>query len=594
MDMQTEAQITNQQLQADKSFAEYLRAFNRRKWQFALVIIGFAILSAIITLVIPAVYKSSAIILIEQQEIPQDLVRTTVTSYADQRIQVISQRVMTTSNMKAILDKYNLYEEERKTEALETVLDEMRDDITLNMISADVVDPRTGRAEKATIAFSLAYENESPRLAQKVANEVVSLFLNENLKNRTEMAEEATQFLQDEAVNLSEKVAELETQLADFKEINSGSLPEMVTLNIELMDRQEREITEVRRQIQSLREREIYLDSELAQLSPVLGQFSETGERILGPKDRLKILETRYISLISRYSEEHPDVVDLKNEIAALEQETGTNTSKKEVALQLKKARSELTRLKERYADEYPDVKKQEQLVLRLEEDLARERPLDVADMSDEEPDNPAYIRIQADLEAARAELDSMYRKEQVIQDKLQMFEERLTKAPEVEREYRSLLREYENAVAKFREIKAKQMEAQLAQNLESENKGERFTLIEPPLLPEEPYKPNRLALMLLGLFFSASIGIGTVLASDALDRGVYGRKGLENVIGEMPLSVIPYIETSAERRKRIFKLMVLIACLIALGVLGLIMIHMFIKPLDVLWFLVLRRLGIS
>ena len=594
MDMQTETQQTNQQFAGEKSFAEYLQAFNRRKLQLALVVIGFAILSAIITLIIPAIYKSSAIILIEQQEIPQDLVRTTVTSYADQRIQVISQRVMTTSNMKAILDKYNLYEEERKTEALETVLDEMRDDITLNMISADVVDPRTGRAEKATIAFSLAYENESPRLAQKVANEVVSLFLNENLKNRTEMAEEATQFLQDEAVNLSTQVADLETKLADFKEINSGSLPEMVTLNIELMDRKEREITEVRRQIQALREREIYLDSELAQLSPVLGSFSETGERILGPKDRLKILETRYISLISRYSDEHPDVVDLKNEIAALEKETGTNTSKKEVALQLKKARAELTQMKERYADEYPDVRKQEQLVLRLEEDLARERPADTLDLPDEEPDNPAYIRIQADLEAARAELDSMYRKEQVIQDKLQMFEERLTKAPEVEREYRSLLREYENAVAKFREIKAKQMEAQLAQNLESENKGERFTLIEPPLLPEEPNKPNRFALMLLGLFFSASIGIGSVLVSDALDRGVYGRKGLENILGEMPLSVIPYIETSAERRKRMFKLMLLIAFVIALGFLGLLLIHLFFKPLDVLWFLVLRRLGIS
>ncbi|MCG8326023.1 MAG: sugar transporter, partial [Thiotrichales bacterium] len=367
--MLDETQQINEYRIHEKTLDDYLASFARRKMQFALIFLVSIVIVVSVTLLWPPSYKSSAIILIEQQEIPQDLVRSTVTSYADQRVQVISQRVMTTTNMKAIIDKYDLYAQARQHETMENVLEQMRNDINLNMISADVFDPRTGRAAKATIAFSLAYENQSPRLAQSVANELVSLFLNENLKNRTEMAEEATEFLQDEVEKLSDKVSELEIRLADFKEQNSGSLPEMKDLNIELMDRQERELSEVRRQIRSLEERKIYLQSELSQLSPNLDAFSETGERILGPRDRLKVLETRYLTLSSRYSSDHPDVVSLKKELEALQNEVGGNRGKKEVALRLKEARTELATLQEKYSDDHPDVKKLTRQVSSLEND---------------------------------------------------------------------------------------------------------------------------------------------------------------------------------------------------------------------------------
>jgi protein tyrosine kinase modulator len=577
----------------EKSLADYLDAIKRRKVQLFFVFISVLIISLIVTFILPTIYKSSAIILIEQQEIPQDLVRTTVTSYADQRIQIISQRVMTTLNLKGMIDKYDLYPEERKTDPMEVVIKEMRENISLEMISADVVDPLTGRAAQATIAFSLSYKNESPTLAQKVANELVSLFLNENLKNRTETAEDANVFLQLETKKLSEQVSNLENKIAAFKERHADSLPDMVSLNLDFMDRQERELTEVTRQIRALEERKIYLTSELSQLNPVLGSFSETGERILGSKDRLKILESELVSLEARYSEQHPDVIKLKKEISALEKEAGSNSSKSEIAIRLKQARADLATMRDKYSNEHPDIKKAERVVKSLEDELINSKNDSIIKSPDEEPDNPAYIQLQAQLEAVDTEMKSFKEKEIELRDRIDDYERRLTSSPQVEREYRSLLREYENKVLSFKEVKAKQMQAELAQTLESEKKGERFTLIEPPLRPEEPASPNRLSLALLGFVLSFAAGFVSVIVVEGLDSGIYGRRGVQAVLGQAPLSVIPYIETDVERRRRYRNYIFIITAIMMLFIISLLVFHFYIKPLDVTWFIISRKLGL-
>ena len=189
----------------EKSIQDYLAILSRRK--AAIITTGLAVflLGLITALVWPPTYKSSATILIKEQEIPTELVRSTVTSYAAQRIQTISQRVMTRPNLMEIIEKYNLYVKERKRDTTEEVLGEMRKNIGLNMISADVVDPRTGRPGVATIAFSLSFQGSSPDSTQKVAGELTSLYLAENLKTRKDKAAETYGFLTDETTKLEEK-----------------------------------------------------------------------------------------------------------------------------------------------------------------------------------------------------------------------------------------------------------------------------------------------------------------------------------------------------------------------------------------------------
>lgn len=579
-----------------KGLGDYLAILHRRKKQLIIPAALIFIISTLLAIGLPAVYQSKATILIEQQEIPVDLVRSTVTSYAGERIQMISQRVMTTDNLSKIINDYDLYKDARKTTSMTILVEEMRKEISLEMISADVVDPRSGRPTTATIAFTLSFNNESPRTSQKVTNELVSLFLNANLERRAKSAIETTGFLATESKKLEGKVAELEKNLAEFKERNVNNLPELQQLNVQLMNRAENDLKRVDQQIRALEERKIYLTSELSQIDPDSGAVSARGSRILSPRDRLKELQTSLISLSSRYSPSHPDLIKTKKEIAALREEVGDTGEASELNKQIKELRTQRALLRDRYSPEHPDLKKIERSLTQTEEALKKavkakkneENDLDI------ESDNPIYVQLKSQLNAAEGELGSMRELRQKLVDKITDFETRLLKSPQVEREYRNLTRDYDNALAKYKEVKAKQLEAELAESLERENKGERFSLIEPPLVPEKPSKPNRIAILFLGFIFSLAGGVGSVAVAEALSDAIRDTGGLIQLTGEPPLVTIPYIEIEAEKENQeALKKIVIKVGLVAM-VLFIILFHFFIKPLDVLWFIVMRRLGIG
>ncbi len=575
-----------------KGLGDYIAVLKRRKIQFIATVLVILIVSAAIALLWPPTYRSGATILIEQQEIPADLVRSTVTSYADQRIQLISQRVMTTTNLQRIIEQFGLYEEKLQTESILMVLEEMRDNISLEMITADVVDPKHGRPVAATIAFTISFDYEFPAMAQRVANELVTLFLNENLKQRSSLAGEASKFLGEEAQKLREQVAALEAEMAAFKEKNVDQLPELVQLNLQLMERTERELTEVKRQIRALEERRIYLGSELAQIAPNSLLYTATGERIFSPEDRLTDLQARFITASAVYAKSHPDLKKMRKEIAALKKETQPEGMTLELQTQLKDLDTQRIELTERYSDQHPDVKKIQSSIknmqLVLDQEFIKGRP-EKAPTS--KPDNPAYIQLQAQLEAAESDLSSFHKSRQELMARLDDYERRIMNAPQVEKEYRSLSRDYENALAKYQEIKAKQMEAELAETLEKENKGERFSLIEPPQLPEEPETPNRLAIMFLGFVFSMIGGIGVTATAEALDGAIHGARSVIQAVGMPPLAVIPSISNASDRRRKVLRQ--LMGLFLVLSIIGstLLLVHFLFMPLDVLWYSALRRM---
>lgn len=579
-------------MEADiKSLQDYIRIFKRFKNQITWITLSIFLLAVVIALALPAIYKSTAKILIEQQEIPEELVRSTITSFADQRIQVISQRVMNSENMTAIINKFNLFEKERKVETTAAILDKLRDDIKLDMISADVVDPRSGRPTQATIAFALSFTSQSPSMAQQVANELVSLYLNENVKHRTQAVSETNDFLAIEADKLRTHISELESALADFKEKNSTSLPELQQLNLQLMDRNEQQINEIDKQLASLQERKIYLESELAQISPILESYSATGARIFSSSDRLKALQSEYIALSAKYSPNHPDVLKARKEIAALENEVG-GVDKAEISKQLLDKKAELAQLSEKYSADHPDVKRLSLTISRLETELQavpRKKPKSVA----EKPDNPAYIQLQAQLQSAKSEINALQQSKKSIKNKIADYEKSLRASPQVERKYHDLNLDYENSMMKYREVKAKQMEADMSKTMEADRKGERFSLIEPPIYPEKPLKPNRTIIVLLGLIIALSTGFGYALFRASIDPGIYGINDLKAITGAAPLIVIPILYSEAELTKKSQVKWWLFATPIVVLIVVLLIVHLAYAPLDVLWYALQRKLGI-
>jgi len=254
-------------LESEKSLADWIRALKRRKTAAIITAAILIVLTILLAFFLPAKYQSAG-----------------------------------STNLFQIIDKFDLYQDLLEKEPREVVLEEIRDAISLDFISADVIDPRSGRPVQATIAFKVSYEHESPALAHKVANEITGLFLNENIKERTQKAQDATNFLEDEASKLESEISALEEKLAEFKTGNVEKLPELVSMNLNLMDRTDQEIKQIDQQLRSLKERKIYLESELAQMNPNQALYSQQGERLLGSGDRLKILRIELAQLSGIYA----------------------------------------------------------------------------------------------------------------------------------------------------------------------------------------------------------------------------------------------------------------------------------------------------
>jgi succinoglycan biosynthesis transport protein ExoP len=567
-----------------KDLSEYVDAFKRRRG----AIVGIALLIFTLGLITafawPPTYRSTATILIEEQEIPSHLVPSTVTSYATQRIQVISQRVMTRRNLMEVINQYNLYENDRKRETTEEIIDEMREDVQLNMITADILDPRTGRPGTATIAFTVGFEGDDPDTVQKVASELTTLYLNENLKNRTEKAAETTDFLSEETRQLRNEIAQMEARLTEFKAQHINTLPELRELNSQVYERTEREIEEAKSQLHQLEDRRIYLQGELNLLEPYGTDVA------MNPAARLKVLSTNYISLSARYSPDHPDVIKLKREIRGLEQELGVVDDTHEKLERLDTLRTELAARKEQYSDDHPDVVGLNKSIGSLEKSLNDVSSTPGTGRIERAPDNPAYVTLQSQLDSTLNDINATEARKSRLEKKLAEYERRLYAAPQVESEYRDILRDYESASNRYREIKAKQRVAEVGQELEEERKGERFSLIDPAQLPEEPVSPNRPAIVFLSLVLALGGGIGFAAVGESMDESVRGAKGLVSALNAAPLAVVPYFATDADIAEKRARRLVIMTSTVGVVVVALLLVHLLWTPLDVLWFRALRE----
>jgi uncharacterized protein involved in exopolysaccharide biosynthesis len=586
---------------------EYLAAAkHRRGWLIATFVVCL-LAAVLLALLLPAHFRSAGTILIEQQEMPQELVRSTVTSYADERVQVISKRVMTTETLLNIIRRYDLYPTERAKDTREALLGRMRKDIGLKMISADVIDPRSGHPTSATIAFEVSYMSKSPDLAAKVANELTTLYLNENLNNRTQLARDAATFLESEGDRLNHKIGELEARLAQFKEKNFKKLPEVTQFNMTLLDRTDEALRAQETRRTSLEQQRVYLEAALVQLKPNSAVFSDTGERILSSADRLKMLKSQLAAAKARYAPDHPDIAQLEREVAGLEQDDASRSpataaaaavgATNDLRRDLERAQSELAQARERYGPEHPDRVRLEREVTALRTELAR-APASSAAASDarvprSDADNPAYVQIQAQLSATLNDLDALDSESAKLRAKAAEYQRDITLAPQVEQQYRELTRDYDNTRVKYQELRSKQSEAKTAQNMEADRKGERFTLIEPPLPPEEPASPNRRLIFIAGVVLSIGLTVALLWFLETTDSSVRGRQDLFRLTGIPPLALVPHIGTEVERRAGRRAVRLAVGTAMASAGVAITLIHFLYRPLDVLWFSLTRRIGL-
>jgi polysaccharide biosynthesis transport protein len=571
-------------------FRDYLSSLKYRRRMLVIPMVVVFVIALMLSIGLPSVYRSDSTILIEEQEIPSDLVKSTVTTFADQRIQIISQRIMSRLNLIEIVKKFDLYPDDRKSKTEEKILEKMRKLIKVETISADVIDPRNGAPTKATIAFVLSFDDRSPQIAQKVTNELTSLFLKENIKSRTESAENAALFLTEESKRLKEKVQQLQASLAAFKEEHLHQLPESTQLNQQELTSLSSQLLTLDSAERSAQDRRFYLEGQLAQIDPNSMATTAEGNRVFDMKDRLKILQSDYPSLVSKYSDNHPDVVKTRREIESLQKEIGSNVDKNKLNAELTEKKSTLAGLLQQYSAKHPDVIALQKQISALENSIAEDDGHE--HKTNIEPDNPAYITLKAQMEAVNSELKSLAYTREQVKKKMEELRSDLIKAPLVEKGYSDLLQELNNTAQRYQEVSAREMEAQISQQLELEKKGERFTLIDPPQEPLEPVSPNRIAILVIGFILAVGTGLGAVTFAEKIDSRINSGSAILNLLGSPSLAIIPYLEseqeflTSSKHRKR----WLLGFFLMIIGFL--LLIHFIFIPLDVLWYRLLRVLS--
>jgi polysaccharide chain length determinant protein (PEP-CTERM system associated) len=511
------------------TFKDFVTIVRRRRWALIVPALAVFLLSVVVILVWEPVYRSTSTILIEEQEIPREYVMATVTSYAEQRLQSINQRIMSSSRLLEIINRFNLYADKRNRFTTEEIVENMRKkDIKFTTITADVVDPHSGIAKPATIAFSLSYEGKNPLVVQQVANVLASLYLEENIRVVQQQTTSTTKFLEDEMKDVQAKLVELEKKIAVYKEKNPRSLPELLQYNLQTLDWTDRNYEQFNDQLRTLKEKESYLKSQLASMLP--------------QAELLKELRAKLISLKSKYSDEYPDVKKTKAEIAELEK-------------------------KSNYDDVQTNIPKKQ--------------------------DNPAYVALDAQLSSIQSEISSVKRQIEDAKKKKNDYSQRLEMSPRVEEGYKNLLVERNNTQLKYDDLMKKFMEARVAHGLEKGQMGERFTLIDPARLPEKPVIPNRPAILLIGLFLGIGAGVGTASLQETTDKSARSSEDLAKNFPFPVLAEIPEIITLQDERRRHRRLKIIAGGVVLSLVIIVVIFHFFVMDLDVLWARLTRYLAV-
>ncbi|WP_431065837.1 GumC family protein [Methylotuvimicrobium sp.] len=572
-----------------KSIAEYLEALNRRK---GLILISFLLvgfLGFVLAMKLPPVYRSAATILIEDQQIPRSMIESTITDFADKRIQLIKQRVMTRDRILSVIEKHKVYLDDRDKLVSSELVKRFMEDAEIETISANVLDPQRGGG-KATIAFTIAFSDRSPLLAQAVANELVSLFLDENTRARAQRAAKTTEFLGAEADKLKAEIGLFETKIMDYKEKYAKSLPEMLQTNLAALDRAKESQRQTEGDIRIAKDRIVYLTDSLRQAKDEV-PAAQAGKP-MSKDEQIRLLKSKYIHISSLYTDKHPDAVRVKRQILNLEPSFTGESSDLDVSEELKRAERELILLQDKYADGHPDVVKQQKRVEKLKQNEKEAASQTIISELDTQQGNSLYINLNNQLRATQNELEYLLSRRVELEQNIKELQENIDRTPIVEKDYLEMLRQRQISLEKYAEIEAKHREARLAQTLEEEQKGEAFTLIEPPIAPDKPDKPNRKKIIALGLGAGLAVGFGLTILLEMLYEVIRGAKGLERVTGMPPIVVIPYIDTPQDiaRRQKQKKLIWLLVLLVA--VLMVLATHFFVMPLEMIWTIGLAKLG--
>jgi polysaccharide chain length determinant protein (PEP-CTERM system associated) len=443
--------------------------------------------------------------LIEQQKVPEHYVESNITADLQQRLQSMSEQILSRTRLLLLIDKFNLYGGNASHRDPDALVERMRKDIKIEMISAE------GRPNELS-AFKISYSAAKPLLARDVTKELTSLFINENLEDREQMSEDTTSFLQNQLDEARQSLTEQEEKLRQFRTQHVGELPEQLQSNLQILGGLQIQLQAANDALSQAEQHSLYLQSLLHQY-----QTSRPSDRpgsglnpALTTQAQLAALRAQLSDLQSRYTERYPDIVRVKQQIAELEAERA-----RESASSPGKAATTA--------------------------DDATGRP--AVSTSDASP----VIQLSGELSANEFQIKNEKARIKRLEEQIEIYQSRLNSTPAREQQAAAVTRDYEQSRTYYDALLSKKLQSEMATNLEKRRQGEQFRMIDPPNLPGRPYWPNRLACSLGGLVIGLAIGLAIAMLLDLLSPRLTEESELAEFIGSGYTLVVPSFATEQE-----------------------------------------------
>jgi polysaccharide biosynthesis transport protein len=483
----------------------YLGIVRRRHLHFLIpLFIGWVAVWAA-SWVLPSRYQSTTLILVEQPTMPKDYVTPNVNDDLQERMQSITQQILSRTNLLRIIDQSHLYSKAHGDPTPDDKVASMRKDIDIELV-------RDARGQ--ITAFNVSYTSGDPRLAQQVTGELTNLFINENLEVRQQQSEDTTQFLEAQLESARKDLAAQEDRVRDFKAQHVGEMPGQLTSNLQILQGLQAQLQTEEDALNTARQQRVYLQTLADQYRATQGPVKSADGTSLGLSaidEQLQKLRTQLADLSSRYTDRYPDVRKLREEIA------------KNEAL-----RSQL-------------------LAAMKNKGSGAMEGSDAANPATDSTQVAMLAPVESQLRSNQLEITNREHSIATLKAKVDDYQARLSQEPIREQQLADLTRGYDQSKANYDDLLKKKNESQMATSMELLQQGERFRVVDPPSLPEKPEFPNRLKFCGIGLGIGLALGVVVAGAFEAFDDRLYTAKEIRKLLPMEVIGEIPTIETLSD-----------------------------------------------
>ena len=477
--------------QRELTQADYI-AILRRRWVLitVLAVVG-APLAYGVSRVLPNRYKSQTLVLIEPPTVPTDFVKPVITTEINARLASMQEEILSRTRLEPIIHQYGLYSGDVNRVPPDALVARLQKDIEITPIQ-----PMAETRAQELPGFHIIVTLDNPQTAQEVCSAVTHMFIEESIRLRQQRSEDTTQFLAQQLVDAKAKLDEQDSKLAAFKSRYIGSLPDEEQGNLNLLMGLTSQLDAATQALARAQQDKSFAESMLAQQVGAW-QAAQSGSSPQTMDTQLTALQTQLANLQARYTDDYPDVVKTKNAIAALQKKIGDNDTPKANDNKPSKAASE-----------------------------------------------PAQIaQLRAEVHTTDQVIAEKTREQGKIQQAIKVYQDRVQSSPAVEQQYKELTRDYQTALDFYNDLLKKRDQSAMATDLERQQEGEQFKILDPANLPDQPSFPNRPAFALGGLAGGLALGIGIAFLLESRDTSFRTERDVEFALRLPVLAMVPSIE---------------------------------------------------